>query len=269
MSFLTPCPRCERHVRNTESACPFCEASLELAALGPPSLPQKRLTRAATFAFGATLAVTACGGTTDDDDDDDTAGAAGKAPIAATGGSSAGHDSGGTPGVAGRNSSGGTSGRSFGGSAGSGVAGRPQGGEMSIPVYGAPPPGEPRERPQAAPPRPRGAAATRRSAARSRPLTASLPSTTRTMAVLRTPAAPQARPESAAGSRRCMDCRPRRKTERRARRARDVVHSSTRRCAGTPAGLRRRRKTRSREYGVATDAVRFGRSSSPFRGSFE
>jgi hypothetical protein len=84
MTFLTPCPHCERHVRSSESACPFCAAPLELSSPTPPVLPQKRLTRAATFAFGAALAVTACGATDDDDDD----GTAGKTNTAATGGMS-------------------------------------------------------------------------------------------------------------------------------------------------------------------------------------
>ena len=112
MSFLTPCPGCQRHVLTTETECPFCAAPLALSKLSPPELPTKRLGRAATFAFGATLlgasAVVSCGGTTDDDE-----GAAGKAQ----GGASAGQ-SGGEP------------------QAGTGL--------IPVPVYGAPGvPGEP------------------------------------------------------------------------------------------------------------------------------
>lgn len=55
MAQLVPCPSCQRHVRQTETACPFCEASLSLGRLPPPLLPRTRLGRAATFAFGATL----------------------------------------------------------------------------------------------------------------------------------------------------------------------------------------------------------------------
>ncbi|HEX2874132.1 MAG TPA: hypothetical protein VHP33_22915 [Polyangiaceae bacterium] len=65
MSELVPCPACDRHVRKHESLCPFCSAELSLAHLPPPAVPRTRLGRAATFAFGATLAgaaLVACGG---------------------------------------------------------------------------------------------------------------------------------------------------------------------------------------------------------------
>lgn len=69
---LIPCTSCARHVRATESACPFCAAALPLSARSVQrALPKARLGRAATFAFGAAaLAVgaAACG----DDDGDDT-----------------------------------------------------------------------------------------------------------------------------------------------------------------------------------------------------
>lgn len=55
MSQLTPCPACRRHVRKTETTCPFCSASISLAHVAPPVLPSSRLGRAATFAFGASL----------------------------------------------------------------------------------------------------------------------------------------------------------------------------------------------------------------------
>jgi len=65
MSDLTPCPTCQRHVRNIESVCPFCGDALALSQL-PHALPRSRLGRAATFAFGATLlstsALVGCGG---------------------------------------------------------------------------------------------------------------------------------------------------------------------------------------------------------------
>jgi hypothetical protein len=65
MKTLVPCVGCGRHVRATESACPFCHAEVtaEMAARAAPS-PGARLGRAALFAFGATIAVTAtaCGG---------------------------------------------------------------------------------------------------------------------------------------------------------------------------------------------------------------
>jgi hypothetical protein len=66
MSELTPCPECQRHVRTTESRCPFCDSALSLSQVARPVLPRSRLGRAATFAFGATLAsataLLGCGG---------------------------------------------------------------------------------------------------------------------------------------------------------------------------------------------------------------
>ena len=60
---LVPCPDCHRHVRTTEARCPFCEASLpdDLPARVVPGAPH-RLSRAAAFAFTASLAVAACPG---------------------------------------------------------------------------------------------------------------------------------------------------------------------------------------------------------------
>ena len=67
MTQLIPCPGCNRHVRQHESACPFCSSALSLTNVAPPPVPRTRLGRAATFAFGATLvagaaALTGCGG---------------------------------------------------------------------------------------------------------------------------------------------------------------------------------------------------------------
>jgi hypothetical protein len=56
MSALTPCPECQRHVRRTETQCPFCGEAVSLGHVPMPVLPRKRLGRAATFAFGATVA---------------------------------------------------------------------------------------------------------------------------------------------------------------------------------------------------------------------
>ncbi len=48
---LRPCTRCARHVRNTESCCPFCATALELVSeRAPIVLP--RAGRAAIMAFG-------------------------------------------------------------------------------------------------------------------------------------------------------------------------------------------------------------------------
>lgn len=56
---LTPCPSCQRHVRVSEEACPFCATSLpaSVKARPAPQLPTQRLGRAALLAFGATLSV--------------------------------------------------------------------------------------------------------------------------------------------------------------------------------------------------------------------
>lgn len=63
MKQLVPCTGCARHVRANESTCPFCGASIEADLSKVPGMPTARLGRAALFAFGATLAVTAtaCG----------------------------------------------------------------------------------------------------------------------------------------------------------------------------------------------------------------
>ena len=63
MSQLLPCPSCARHVRQSESACPFCETALSLEDVPARAMPTQRLGRAATFAFGAAMAtsVAACG----------------------------------------------------------------------------------------------------------------------------------------------------------------------------------------------------------------
>jgi hypothetical protein len=65
MNHLVPCPECSRHVRVSEEQCPFSALPLDLANAPPQQLPRGRLSRAATFAFGATLvsatALSACG----------------------------------------------------------------------------------------------------------------------------------------------------------------------------------------------------------------
>lgn len=59
---LVPCPSCARHILAAEEVCPFCEGTVprDLAAAAVPSATQ-RMSRAAAFVFGASLAVTACG----------------------------------------------------------------------------------------------------------------------------------------------------------------------------------------------------------------
>jgi hypothetical protein len=66
-SKLLVCPSCERHVRVTDAACPFCGLALpiELRASLALRSPTKRLGRAALYALGmGTLSLAAaCGGT--------------------------------------------------------------------------------------------------------------------------------------------------------------------------------------------------------------
>jgi hypothetical protein len=152
MSHLVPCPECSRHVRVSETACPFCATPLGLAGTPEPQLPKTRLGRAATFAFSATLAsataLAACG--TDNSDDTSAGGSAGATSSAGTGGTSAGTGgaSAGTGGtVAGTTSIAGTGGSAMpvygapaaGGSFGTGTGGTGAAGGGQFPVYGAAP----------------------------------------------------------------------------------------------------------------------------------
>ena len=62
---FAPCPSCSRHVKTSEASCPFCKSSLAAGSLvAIPGLAgggtQKRLTRAAAYAFTASLAVAGC-----------------------------------------------------------------------------------------------------------------------------------------------------------------------------------------------------------------
>jgi len=58
---LTPCPSCSRHVRVAETVCPFCKTTIDASESTPRAMPTQRLGRAATFAFGAAIAVAAPG----------------------------------------------------------------------------------------------------------------------------------------------------------------------------------------------------------------
>jgi hypothetical protein len=65
---LRPCVSCGRHVRASESACPFCRAQLDPTPTPPSGQAVGRLGRAALFAFGAAAttvvaaSVEGCGG---------------------------------------------------------------------------------------------------------------------------------------------------------------------------------------------------------------
>lgn len=59
---LVPCPTCDRHVKASDSACPFCASNMP--ERGTITSPLRTLgTRAAMF-FGASAVVVACGGET-------------------------------------------------------------------------------------------------------------------------------------------------------------------------------------------------------------
>jgi hypothetical protein len=128
---LLPCPNCERHVRSTETHCPFCACGLEARSAPLPllPLPQGRLGSLAIMTFRAAAlgaALSACGGNTDDDDDKGGAGRAG-ASAAGAGGARANPDDSAGASSGGRSGNGGISigGASFGG--------RPaDGGQVSI-----------------------------------------------------------------------------------------------------------------------------------------
>lgn len=132
---LVACARCQRHVRTSETLCPFCGDALPMSLRGSaaPRVPAGRLGRAAIFAFGTALAAaTGCGEShTEDAGPGVDAGAM----------ADAGFDSGaivaayGTPADAGPDDAGS-------GDAGSGDAGLADAGfdaALILPPYGAPP----------------------------------------------------------------------------------------------------------------------------------
>jgi hypothetical protein len=67
-THLIACPRCTRHIRANEDACPFCQAQNIMPSAAKPT-PTKRIGRAALFAFGAavstTVALSGCGDSTE------------------------------------------------------------------------------------------------------------------------------------------------------------------------------------------------------------
>jgi hypothetical protein len=65
---MAPCPECDRHIRISESDCPFCGYALSGRLAAAPDTT-RRMSRAAAFVFGATVAVSACGDTVTVDDD--------------------------------------------------------------------------------------------------------------------------------------------------------------------------------------------------------
>jgi hypothetical protein len=61
---LAPCPSCSRHVKTSETACPFCKAAIAPGAAVAIPGPPRRLSRAAAYAFTASLAIAGCEGGT-------------------------------------------------------------------------------------------------------------------------------------------------------------------------------------------------------------
>lgn len=63
MNPLVPCPSCARHVRASESHCPFCQGELP-SDLGTAAVPntRRRLDRVAAFTFATTVAIAGCAG---------------------------------------------------------------------------------------------------------------------------------------------------------------------------------------------------------------
>jgi hypothetical protein len=65
-------------VKSTESSCPFCSATLATTTAAAIPTVKHRMTRAAAYAFGASLAVTGCvTGTVPDPGDGGTQGSSG------------------------------------------------------------------------------------------------------------------------------------------------------------------------------------------------
>jgi hypothetical protein len=59
MSFFDVCVGCSRHVKTTESTCPFCGTARRPTA-GTRPLPLRRVSRAHWLAFGSTVMLAAC-----------------------------------------------------------------------------------------------------------------------------------------------------------------------------------------------------------------
>ena len=133
-AMLVPCSSCRRHVRASESSCPFCAAALpfDVRAETVSAGPRRRLGSLAVMAFRATAlsaAMTTCGGKVEEPAEGGDA-----SSDAAAGASGAGA---GSPG--GSSGTGGSGGR--GGFGTGGRAGNPPGDGGPVPIYRATPPG--------------------------------------------------------------------------------------------------------------------------------
>lgn len=127
-----PCPSCQRHVRPTESVCPFCanalerapEPTLPVSPLAVPG-PAARLGRIAVLAAGAALmsGVASC---------DDNA-----VPTTGTGGAAATGGKGGGAGTSGSGGAGGGAGAGGAASGSGGAAAKDAGTDTPIAIYAA------------------------------------------------------------------------------------------------------------------------------------
>jgi hypothetical protein len=59
MIHLLLCTDCNRHVRATETSCPFCSAQLDFSQATPPRLISGRFSRTAALALTASLGAVA------------------------------------------------------------------------------------------------------------------------------------------------------------------------------------------------------------------
>jgi hypothetical protein len=116
MERFRTCDECARHVRASETSCPFCGHGLDAAALVPMPRAPAQLSRAQRIALVAAVAggLAACG------DDSMPPGKDGPRAGASAGANAAG------------------SGAAAAGSGGAGGAGRGEAGAVAVPVYGAP-----------------------------------------------------------------------------------------------------------------------------------
>jgi hypothetical protein len=64
MAPLVLCPECQRHLRASETTCPFCDADVRdaFSKVLPRAIPTERLGRTALLAFAAANLSVACGG---------------------------------------------------------------------------------------------------------------------------------------------------------------------------------------------------------------
>jgi hypothetical protein len=142
---LVPCEACARHVRPSDPACPFCGHAQRDVRLAPDT--GRRMTRAAAFVFGATVALAACDSDVETRGGDGgqagsgASGAGGNASLYGAPGGFGGEGAGGSDVGGGQTlygAPGGFGGDGAGGEGGEGDGGHGIGGNAGL--YGSPPP---------------------------------------------------------------------------------------------------------------------------------